>query len=165
LIATPFQQVTLAILPLSALAGSIRNLRAHYGDQAFLLHNRTRLMVVVNAIDAVVTVVLSAVCIRYWGLVGAASATVVAALAAAIVSFAIGFLKLDLTLPFGHLGRIALATMAMAALLSKLPEAPTSLGLAMHIASGAAVYVVVLALLYAPWLLKMIRPRPPQFEP
>ena len=61
LIAAPFQQITLAILPLSTLAGSIRNLRAHFGDQVFLLHGRTRLMIIVAAIDATVTVVLSAV--------------------------------------------------------------------------------------------------------
>jgi len=58
LIAAPFQQVTLAVLPLSALAGAIRSLRAHFVDQAFLLHNRTRLMIVVSAIDATVTVAL-----------------------------------------------------------------------------------------------------------
>jgi Na+-driven multidrug efflux pump len=46
-----------------------------------------------------VTVVLSLVFIRYWGLVGAAGATVVAALAAAIVSFAIGFSKFGPSLP------------------------------------------------------------------
>ena len=44
LIALPFQQVTLSILPLATLAGAIRNLRAHFGDQVFLLHNRTRWM-------------------------------------------------------------------------------------------------------------------------
>jgi len=33
LIAVPFQAVTLAVLPLSTLAGAIRNLRAHFGDQ------------------------------------------------------------------------------------------------------------------------------------
>ena len=67
LIAAPFQQVTLAVLPLSALAGSIRSLRAHFVDQAFLLHNRTRLMIVVAAIDATVTVVLTPFLIRLLG--------------------------------------------------------------------------------------------------
>src|SRR3984893_11476942 len=103
LIAAPFQKVTLAVLPLSALAGSIRALRAHFVDQTFLLHNRNRLMIVVATIDATVTVALSLVFIRYWGLVGAAGATVVAAMAAAIVSFAIGFSRFGLTLPFNHL--------------------------------------------------------------
>jgi O-antigen/teichoic acid export membrane protein len=157
LIATPFQQVTLAVLPLSVLAGSIRNLRAHFVDQAFLLHNRTRLMIVVAAIDAVVTVALSLIFIRYWGLVGAAGATVVAALAAAIVSFAIGFSRFGLTLPLNHLAPIAFATTAMAALLGNLPEATSLVVLAEHIAAGAAAYVALLALLYAASLLKMFR--------
>ena len=157
LIAAPFQQVTLAILPLSVLAGSIRNLRAHFVDQAFLLHNRTRLMIVVAAIDAVVTVVLSLIFIRYWGLVGAAGATVVAALAAAFVSFAIGFSRFGLTLPLNHLAPIALATTAMAALLGNLPEASSHVALAEHIAAGAAAYIAVLALLYAASLLRIFR--------
>jgi O-antigen/teichoic acid export membrane protein len=164
LIAAPFQKVTLAVLPLSALAGSIRALRAHFVDQTFLLHNRTRLMIVVAAIDAIVTVVLSLIFIRYWGLVGAAGATVVAAFAAAIVSFAIAFAKFGLTLPLNHLAPIALATTAMTALLSNVPEAPSLIILAGHIAAGAAVYVALLVLLYASSLLRMFRLRQQQSE-
>jgi len=165
LIATPFQQVTLAVLPLSALAGAIRSLRAHFVDQAFLLHNRTRLMIVVAAIDAAVTVVLTPFFIRYWGLVGAAGATVLAAIAAAIVSSAIGFSRLGLTLPFNHLVPIALATTAMAALLSNLPEASSLMVLAGHIAAGAALYIALLVLLYATSLLRMLRLHQQQSEP
>src|ERR1700720_2650529 len=165
LIAAPFQKVTLAVLPLSALAGSIRALRAHFVDQTFLLHNRTRLMIVVAAIDAIVTVVLSLIFIRYWGLVGAAGATVVAAFAAAIASFAIAFSKFGLTLPLNHLVPIALATTAMAALLRHFPQAPSLSFLAGHIAAGAAVYVALLVLLYASSLLRMFRLRQQQSEP
>jgi O-antigen/teichoic acid export membrane protein len=164
LIATPFQQVTLAVLPLSALAGAIRSLRAHFVDQAFLLHNRTRLMIVVAAIDAAVTVVLTPFFIQYWGLVGAAGATVLAAIAAAIVSSAIGFSKLGLTLPFKHLVPIALATTAMAALLGHLPEARSVVALAGHIATGAVIYLALLVLLYATSLLRMLRLRQQQSE-
>src|SRR5258705_2677762 len=164
LIAGPFQQVTLAVLPLSALAGSIRSIRAHFVDQAFLLHNRTRLMIVVAAIDAAVTVVLTPFFIQYWGLVGAAGATVLAAIAAAIVSSAIGFSKLGLTLPFKHLVPIALATTAMAALLGHLPEAPSVIALAGHIATGAVIYIALLVLLYATSLLRMLRLRQQQSE-
>jgi O-antigen/teichoic acid export membrane protein len=164
LIATPFQQVTLAVLPLSTLAGSIRSLRAHFVDQTFLLHNRTRLMIVVAAIDATVTVMLSFILIHYWGLVGAAGATVLAALAAAMVSFAIAFSKFGLTLPLNHLAPVALATIAMAALLSRLPEAPSLFALAGHIAAGAAAYIALLALLYAPSLLRMFRLRQQRSE-
>jgi len=165
LIASTFQQVTLAVLPLSALAGSIRSLRAHFVDQAFLLHNRTRLMIVVAAIDATATVALSFVFIPYWGLVGAAGATVLAAIAAAIVSFTIGFSKFGLTLPLNHLVPVILATAAMAALLSSLPEAASLIVLAGHIAAGATAYVAVLLLFYATSLFRMFRLRQQQSEP
>ena len=162
LIAAPFQQVTLAVLPLSVLAGAVRNLRAHFGDQVFLLHSRTRLMIVVASIDAVVTVALSFVFIWYWGIVGGAVATVIAAAAAAIASFTIGFSQFGLTLPLGHLVRIAVATTAMGAVLRLMPETANFVSLAAHIASGATVYTVLLAMLYAPSMFKMLRTRPQQ---
>jgi O-antigen/teichoic acid export membrane protein len=160
LIAVPFQQATLSVLPLATLAGAIRNLRAHFGDQVFLLHNRTRWMMAISAIDATMTVILSVVCLRYWGLAGAAGATVLAATAAAVTSFSIGFSLFGLTLPFAHLARIAVATVAMAALLREFPEAGSTVMLAAHITAGGAVYLTTLALLYAPSLLKMLRARP-----
>ncbi len=163
LIAAPFQAVTLAILPLSTLAGSIRNVRAHFGDQVFLLHSKTRLMVVVSAIDAAVTIIASLICIHIWGLVGAAAATVISAIAAALVSFALGFTRFGLTLPWAHLARIAIATLAMAMLLTRMPEAKSYTMLAAHIAAGAALYVVALAVLYGPTLLRMVR-RQPRFS-
>jgi O-antigen/teichoic acid export membrane protein len=165
LIASSFQQVTLAVLPLSALAGSIRSLRAHFVDQTFLLHNRTRLMIVVAAIDATATVVLSFIFIPYWGLVGAAGATVLAGTAAAIVSFTIAFSRFGLTLPLNHLAPVTLATAAMAALLSSLPEATSLIIFAGHVAAGATAYVAVLVLFYATSLFRMFRLRQQQSEP
>jgi O-antigen/teichoic acid export membrane protein len=160
LIAAPFQAVTLAILPLSTLAGAIRNLRAHFGDQVFLLQNRTRWMMAIAAIDAVTTVILSALFLPRWGLPGVAGATVLAALAAASVSFSIGFSRFGLRLPIGHLIRIAAATIAMSALLRIFPAAPTIAVLVAHVAAGAAVYFAMLAVLYAPTLVRILRPRP-----
>ena len=162
LIAPPFQQVTLAILPLATLSGALRNLRAHFGDQVFLLHNRTRWMMVIAAVDATLTVIFSVIGFRYWGLTGAAAATVAAALAGAIASFTIGFTKFGLTLPVGHMARIALATIAMTCLLRLFPEAPTLMHLVAHIGAGAGAYLATLALLYAPSLFRMLRARPQQ---
>ncbi|XSC44912.1 polysaccharide biosynthesis C-terminal domain-containing protein [Bradyrhizobium sp. RDT10] len=117
-------------------------------------------MMAIAAIDASMTVVLSALLLPRWGLAGVAGATVLAALAAAIVSFSIGFTRFGLRLPVGHLVRIALATIAMAALLRIFPEARTIAVLAAHVAAGVAAYFGVLALLYAPTLLRILRPRP-----
>lgn len=159
LIAAPFQQATLAVLPLSVLAGAIRNLRAHFGDQVFLLHSRTRMMVAISSIDAVITILAGTVCVSLWGVVGGAIAIVIAATAAAATSFAIGFRAFGLTLPGSHLLRILLATTAMAIGLRLIPEATTYLMLAAQITFGAAIYGIVLALLYAPMLSRTLRHR------
>lgn len=164
LIAPAFQDVTLSILPISMLAGSIRSLRAHFVDQTFLLHNRTGLLVVITTIDAGSTVALSLVFIHYWGLSGAASATAVAALVAALASFLIAFLRFGLTLPLEHLAPLVVASATMAALLNILPEASSLFVLACHIAVGAATYGAMLALFYASTLLKMFRLRQRQSE-
>ena len=52
----------------------------------------------------------------------------------------------------------------MAALLNNLPEAPSVIVLAGHIAAGAAVYIALLVLLYATSLLRMFRLRQQQSE-
>jgi len=158
LIAPAFQEVTLAILPLSMFAGSIRSLRAHFVDQTFLLHNRTELLAVVATIDAGVTLVLSLAFVHPWGLSGAAAATVVSALVAAVASFAIAFSRFGLTLPLEHLVPLATASAIMAAALEILPEASSLFVLVLHIAMGSAIYVAVLAVFYASSLLKMLRP-------
>jgi O-antigen/teichoic acid export membrane protein len=153
LIAAPFQAATLAILPLSALAGAIRNFRAHFGDQVFLLHRRTRLTIVINGIEAAVTVAASFVFIAQWGAVGGAVASVVATVGAAVLSFAIGLSIFGLRPPMAHLARITAAAAAMTAALAWLPQAVTPLALTLHVALGAAVYLAILAFLYVPTLL------------
>jgi O-antigen/teichoic acid export membrane protein len=164
LIAPAFQAVTLAILPLSVLAGSIRSLRAHFVDQTFLLHNRTRLLAVVATIDAGVTVLLSFVFVHYWGLTGAAGATVVAALVAAITSFVIAFSRFGLTLPIEHLIPLIAATAIMAALLKMLPEASSMIILAAHVVVGGAIYVAALGVFYAQSLFRLMKLRQQQSE-
>jgi O-antigen/teichoic acid export membrane protein len=164
LIAPAFQSVTLAILPLSVLAGSIRSLRAHFVDQTFLLHNRTGLLAIVAAIDAVVTVLLSYIFVHYWGLSGAAGAPVLAALVAAIASFMIAFSRFGLTLPLEHLVPLVTATAVMAALLKMLPEALSMLALTGHVLLGGTIYLGALGVFYAPSLFKMMKLRQQQPE-
>ncbi len=153
LIAGPFQAATLMILPLAVLAGAIRNFRAHFGDQVFLLHSRTRLWLLVVGIDGGLTVLFSAIGTAAWGLVGAAAATVAATTVATAVSFGIGWRQFALRLPWGHLARIVLATLAMTALLQLIAKSGGGyLDLALNVGAGALTYFAVLALLYAPAL-------------
>lgn len=159
LIAEPFRAGTLAILPLSVLAGSVRSIRAHFGDQVFLLHNRTRLHVVVSATDALGTIILGLALTAMWGITGAAIASIAAATLAAAVSIGIGLRLFRLQIPVLHSLRIVLACAAMGLALSKLPEAANTSLLLLHIAAGMATYCLALMLTYAPWLLQRARRR------
>ena len=150
LIAAPFQAATLAILPLSALAGAIRNFRAHFGDQVFLLHKRTRLTIVISGVEAAIAVVAGYILIARWGPVGGAVATVIATSTAAVISFSVGLSVFGLRPATSHLVRIAIATAAMGAALALMPPAGRALAVALHIGLGVAVYATALAFLYGP---------------
>jgi O-antigen/teichoic acid export membrane protein len=152
LIAEPFRAATLAILPLSVLAGGIRSARAHFCDQVFLLHKRTRLLMVVTGVDAAAALALGVAATMLWGLFGAAVASAAAAVIAALVSVLIGTIRFQLRLPVLHLLRIALASAAMAAAMTALPPAHNVLSLIAFVSAGVAVYAVSLTLLYFPWL-------------
>ncbi len=158
LIAAPFQQVTLAVLPLSVLAGSIRNLRAHFVDQAFLLHNRTRLMIVV-AVDRrrgdrraephPYSILGIGRCCRRNCRGGACRCN-------RQLHHWILAIWPDAAAQSSRSNRIGDDRDGGAAL-GNLPEASSHVALAEHIAAGAAAYIALLALLYAPSLLKMFR--------
>ena len=155
LIAEPFRATTLAVLPLSVLAGGIRSVRAHFGDQVFLLHSRTKLAMMVMGVDAVASVIFGFIGTWFWGLLGAVAASVAAAIIAASTSFAVGLTRFQLQVPWLHTLRIALAAAAMAAALSLLPEARNIPLLIGSVGVGAAAYALVLALLSLPWLLRL----------
>jgi O-antigen/teichoic acid export membrane protein len=155
LIAEPFRAMTLAILPLSVLAGGIRSARAHFCDQVFLLHSRTHLQMIVTIVDALAAVVLGIAGTLLWGLVGAAIASVAAATVAAVVSFALGFIRFDLQVPWAHIVRIALASTAMGAALTLLPTAQSIPFLLGYVGLGVTAFTASLALLSLPWLLRM----------
>jgi O-antigen/teichoic acid export membrane protein len=159
LIAPNFQAATLAILPLATLAGAIRNFRAHFADQVFLLHRRTKLTIAINSVEALLTVGASILFISWWGLTGAVIASTVSAVVAAVVSFSTGAILFRLRPPFLHLFKIVVATAAMMLVLQGLKKDGGSVLLALHIGVGASVYAVVLALLYVTTLKSLLNRR------
>lgn len=154
LIAEPFRSTTLAILPLSVLAGGIRSVRAHFCDQVFLLHNKTRLSALVSGAEATAAVGFGVAGTLMWGIVGGAVASVGATLLAAILSFTIGFSRFGLIVPYAHIARIVTASAAMAFVLSAITSAANMWMLIAHVAIGGTIYTLTLALCYAPWLIR-----------
>lgn len=155
LIAPKFQAATLAVLPLAALAGGIRNFRAHFADQAFLLHKNTRAIIGISGLEAVLTVSMSVLFVSWWGLTGAVLAGAVATAIAATVSFCVGISLFDLKIPVKHFLKCAVATSVMTIVLSVLPRHAAAMTVAMHIALGATVYAAVLAVLYRAALMRL----------
>lgn len=155
LIAPSFQAVTLAILPASALAGALRSFRAHFADQVFLLHRRTGILVGIGVIEAGLTVAAGIVFTVWWGLVGAVIATVASTAVAATVSFTTGMIVFGLRPPVLHFARIVAATGAMITMLYVLPKHATAPSLALHVVSGMAIYLLILAVLYGASLRRL----------
>jgi O-antigen/teichoic acid export membrane protein len=155
LIAEPFRATTLAILPLSVLAGGIRSARAHFCDQVFLLHSRTHLQMIVTAVDAVAAVSFGIAATLLWGLLGAAIASVAAAAIAALVSFALALVRFHLQVPWAHIARIGLASTVMGAALTLLPIAHNIPLLVGYVGIGVAVFAMSLALFSLPWLMRV----------
>ena len=148
LIAAPFRDMTIIILPIAFLVAAIRGLRLHTSEQAMMLLERTRQSMYVAIFEAAANVVFCVIGLRFGGLVGAALGILAGTTAAAVASFAYSFRDWDCPPPARALLRIVLATGMMSASLRLMPEPSTLSAVAAMTAIGAAVYggVIILVL-------------------
>ena len=91
-----------------------------------------------------------------YGLVGACMGCLIAHVLAALFTFAVAIKRFSLPVPYVHIGKIALATLLMAILLTAAPWAPTRLGLSLEILGGALLYAALLVLFYRRGLQALI---------
>ncbi len=150
MIAQPFQAVTLVVLPLAVAAGSLRNLRLHFSDQAFLLFERTDLSTLVNGFEAGAVVICCLLGVMFDGLVGAAEGCLLGSFLGLIAGMGLSRLRFGLIIPWKHMARIAVATAAMALVVVLVPNDPgrAVLMLLLKVAGGATAYVFSLVALY-----------------
>ena len=145
--------MTLAVLPLAAAAGAVRNIRVHFADQVFLLFEKPNLMLVINVVEAVATLVGCWFGLDVGGLAGAAAGALAGAMIGTVTGFAMGIVLFGLPVPVAHLTRIFVATAAMAIVLRALIWADRSADLSLDVAGeiivGGLVYVTTLAYLYS----------------
>ena len=143
-VAAPFQEVTAAVLPLAAAFGAVHNLRIHVANQAYLLFERPSLTSLVSAVSAGLTVIGCWFGLRWGGLTGAVAGCLAAELVTAALTFGIAMRLYGLYLRLRDIAGIAAATIAMTAGLLLLPDPRGSLGLALHVVAGAAIYALAL---------------------
>ncbi|MDQ0319677.1 O-antigen/teichoic acid export membrane protein [Pararhizobium capsulatum DSM 1112] len=151
------QAAARTILPLAAIAGLFRYLRAHTTDQVFLIASKPRPIAIIAALELVLTALFTALGVLRFGLVGAAIGPLVATGISATVSATWAMRGCEFRFPFAAIGRIALAAIAMLAILLSMEGAVSFAGLALHIAIGMTSYLLAIALLFPQLMLSAIR--------
>jgi O-antigen/teichoic acid export membrane protein len=147
LVAEQYREITLMVLPITIFGGLFRYLRAHTSDQVFLLNLKPGYGTAIAVLDLVVAVVSTILGIRYFGVVGAAIAPMASGLATLALSFTLSRFKFGFRAPYGAFARATLAGIATFASVFFLPVAENLTMLAAHVALGALVYALSLALL------------------
>ena len=148
IVAAPFREMTAAVLPWAIIAGAARNLRIHFGEQVFLLREQTRIPLVNDVIDGVLTIAGGFTGLMLAGLPGSVAGAAIGALISLFVTLGCGYYTHRFVMPLAHLARIAGATAAMMAVLACLPKSPDVLALLGLICAGGTVYLLALAAVY-----------------
>lgn len=142
-----YREMSLAIVPLIALAALLSGLRSHYFDYAFHLGLKTTRHVVVVALIAVVNLILNLLLVPRMGAPGAAYATVAAYAVGLVASIAIGRKVFYLPIMPGTLAKIGVAALVMMGAVSFVPVPGAVAGLAIKVVLGIAVYGALVVVL------------------
>ncbi|NDB67047.1 MAG: lipopolysaccharide biosynthesis protein [Methylocystaceae bacterium] len=92
-IAEPFRSVTTIVLPLAMIASAVRNFRVHYPDQSLMLLEVTSLAIIINLVEAVITLALCFAGALFDGPIGAVYGCVWGSLIGCLIGFAVRFFK------------------------------------------------------------------------
>ena len=151
-VSPPFQAMTLAIMPIAAAAGAVRNIRVHFADQVLILCERNDMGVVLNAVEAAMVVGFATIGLALRGLPGAAEGCLVGSSVAAVFCFILIRRHFDFPLPWRDSACIVVAAAVMTAVLLAIPWNAFVAHPALHIlaesAVGGLVYVTALLCLH-----------------
>lgn len=147
LVAPAYQDATIAIIPLSVLAGLARNIRIHFANQIFLLHEQPRAALMVDAIDALASLALCIAGLLIGGVAGAVAGAAAGSIVGLATSAGIGR-RYGLEIPFADIARIGAAAGLMVLALRLLPGQTGLVPLMLSIMLGAAIYAAAIAVLF-----------------
>lgn len=156
MIAEPFQEATMLLLPLVALSGAIRNIRVHYADQVFLLFERSDQAFLVSAGEALLCMAGCVIGYQTGGLWGCVVGCIVGHGLAMLLGFGLAMLGHGLRIPVGDVAKPLLASLIMAGVLKAFVWPAGAMGLGLAVLVGAGVYAIVMAILHASLLLRLI---------
>jgi len=148
IVAEPYRETTIAVLPLAIVAGALRNIRVHFGEHVFLLNERPTVPLVNDAIDAALTLAGAAIGLAAGGLAGVVAGAAVGAGLSLLVTLGCAWHLYRFGFPLADLAKIVAASGAMVIAVAALPTGPTVSGLGLAVLVGVLVYGGLLAVLY-----------------
>ena len=155
-VSAPFQEMTLQVLPMAIVVGTLRNLRLHYGEQVFLLHEKPMVPLYNDIIDALLAIIGGTVGLWLGGLPGAVTGAAVGACLTLLVTIGCGWHWYRYALPPADIAKVVLATVIMTFAVTRFDIAPTVGSLVLATGMGAVVYAVAIAALYPAAALKAL---------
>jgi O-antigen/teichoic acid export membrane protein len=148
IVAAPYREITTAVLPMALVTGALRNVRIHFANQVFLLHEKPVIPVLNDGIDALLTVVFGGLGLWLGGLTGCVLGVMAGSIVTLVTGFFASWRYYKFTFPIVDLFKIGTATLVMGLAVRALNTTATSLSLALAMFVGGIVYACVLAALY-----------------
>lgn len=148
IIAAPYREVTTQILPMALVTGALRNVRIHFANQVFLLHEKPMIPVLNDGIDAALTLVFGGIGLWLGGLTGCVMGVMTGSVVTLATGFGAAWRWHAFTFPVADVLRIGTATVAMAIAVARLDTRPDTASIAYAVFLGGIVYAAVLAAMY-----------------
>ena len=144
LVGPEFRADTALILPIIGFAIFAQRFRGEYLDQALHLGLRSDRLLWSSIGTLFVSLVLNYLLVSTYGLIGAAYAALLVSAAGIVLVTLLGRTAFPLPFPMFEVGKIVVATAAMAAGILALPIEPGLMGLIVRIVSGCLIYAAVI---------------------
>ncbi len=145
------------IIVISALAILLSTLRGSYFEQAFEIAMNTRPIAILTIVRLVTTLALSYLLIYRFGIIGAASAVLIAEGIALGVSAIWASRIIEMPLPFASFVRVIVATCAMVCAIEVIPNRASPVGFSLAVITGTITLAVAFLAVYFRECLAIVR--------
>lgn len=147
-VAEPFQEVTRAVLPWALLAGGMRSLRLHFGEQVFLLREQTWVPLTNDLFDAALATIGILIGLMLDGLHGAVIGGAVGATLSCVFTLVWAWLAHAFTLNVSDTLKISAATVLMALMVWLSPSEAAIFAVVVSVIAGGFIYAAALVGLF-----------------
>lgn len=156
-IGSEFREAVANLLPWLAVSAILQGIRVHYLEHALHLARRTDLLAICLGVSAMISLALNVVLIPKFGIYGAVYTAMTCNFLAAAIAFIVGQKTFPYPFPFGPAIKVIGAALCMAVLVRLLGFAPTPIGLAATVFTGAVTYALLALYLDVAGLGKFVR--------